>query len=623
MSTDHNSSKRLRTLFSDIERLAVQPLPDGALMRQELDALGARVLELEQQLRADQKNSALARKKVAPAQKHRPQPRSEALILYEKEQVGFAYSGNRLESLEVSTFSGINVANAIHTPLLQTGQSIGSMFVEAQPDRPWTDEETSLAESVAERASLQIQNLQLLASAERARAEAQAATRRFTREGWEGYLDGIQQNERVGYAYDQNAVQPYQEKLPARGFNQPLTVTGEQVGTLFCEIDPARPLSESDRAMIGSIGQQLTQQIENLRLISDAARARTEAEAATRLLTRQAWQDFAEEKESADLSYVYDTNQVLPVAPELIVEQPTFSQPLTVRGEVIGRLATLGGSEITPQDASLVATIAAQVSLHIETLRLTEELQKRAKELEKLDRLKSSFLANMSHELRTPLNSILGFSDVILEGLDGPLTENMDNDLRLIQKNGQHLLHLINDVLDMAKIESGKMNLNLEKFYLNEIFVDVFNITSSLAGEKSLSVQVEQDSDLEIELLADRIRLRQVMINLVNNAIKFTEKGGKISVLALRQGDHALIKVRDNGIGIPPAHLESIFQEFTQVDTSTTRKVGGTGLGLPISRKLIEMHGGRIWAESSGIPGEGSILFVELPLEAQILESAS
>jgi signal transduction histidine kinase len=375
--------------------------------------------------------------------------------------------------------------------------------------------------------------------------------------------------------------------------------------------------------MIGSIAQQLALQIENLRLVSEASRARAESEAATRLLTRQAWQSFAEDKDDSSLSYLYDSNQVVEFAAELITEQPAFSQPLTVRGETIGQLATLDNREVTPEDASLVASVAAQVSLQIETLRLTEELQKRAKELEKLDRLKSSFLANMSHELRTPLNSILGFSDVILEGLDGPLTDNMDNDLRLIQKNGQHLLHLINDVLDMAKIESGKMNLNLEKFYLNEIFVDVFNITSSLAGEKMLSIQVAADSDMEIELLADRIRLRQVMINLVNNAIKFTERDGKISVQALRQGEHALIRVHDTGIGIPATHLESIFQEFTQVDTSTTRKVGGTGLGLPISRKLIEMHGGRIWAESSGVNGEGSTLIVELPLEARLTESVS
>jgi len=236
-----------------------------------------------------------------------------------------------------------------------------------------------------------------------------------------------------------------------------------------------------------------------------------------------------------------------------------------------------------------------------------------------LDRLKSSFLANMSHELRTPLNSILGFSDVMLEELDGPLTDNMANDLGLIQKNGQHLLHLINDVLDMAKIESGKMNLAPEKLRVHEILEEVTSITSTLASEKNLSLFIESNSDQELEIFADRTRLRQIMINIANNAIKFTEKG-RISMRASLQNEHALITVRDTGIGIPTDKLEAVFQEFTQVDSSTTRKAGGTGLGLPISRRLVEMHGGHIWAESTGISGEGTTFFVELPLEAKLAE---
>jgi signal transduction histidine kinase len=225
----------------------------------------------------------------------------------------------------------------------------------------------------------------------------------------------------------------------------------------------------------------------------------------------------------------------------------------------------------------------------------------------------------MSHELRTPLNSILGFADVILEGLDGPLTDNMQSDLGLIYKNGQHLLHLINDVLDMAKIESGKMNLNIEKFNLQEIIEEVTSITSTFASEKNLSLFIEPDSDHEVEINADKIRLRQVMINLINNAIKFTEKG-KIAIHVTREESNVLIRVKDTGLGIPMEQLESVFQEFTQVDTTTTRKVGGTGLGLPISRRLIEMHSGRLWAESTGVEGEGSTFYVSLPIEANIEE---
>jgi signal transduction histidine kinase len=241
--------------------------------------------------------------------------------------------------------------------------------------------------------------------------------------------------------------------------------------------------------------------------------------------------------------------------------------------------------------------------------------------LRELDRLKSSFLANMSHELRTPLNSILGFADVIIEELDGPLTENMSNDLRLIQKNGQHLLHLINDVLDMAKIEAGRMNLSPERFTACEVLEEVTSITSTLASEKNIALFIEEDSNQDVKIYADRTRLRQVMINLVNNAIKFTENGKIALKVAAMEGARILVTVKDTGIGIPSDKLEAIFQEFTQVDSSSTRKAGGTGLGLPISRKLVEMHGGRLWAESTGIPGEGSTFFVELPVEARITET--
>jgi signal transduction histidine kinase len=274
----------------------------------------------------------------------------------------------------------------------------------------------------------------------------------------------------------------------------------------------------------------------------------------------------------------------------------------------------------TEEDVNIYTTLAEQVAIALQNARLYMEQAATLTHLRELDRLKSSFLANMSHELRTPLNSILGFTDVMMEGLDGPLTEYMDNDLRLIQKNGQHLLHLINDVLDMAKIEAGRMNLNPESFKTFEVLEEVTSITSTLASEKNLALFIDEAADRDIMIYADRTRLRQVMINLVNNSIKFTEKGQVVLNLAPMDGGRVLISVRDTGLGIPPEKLEAIFQEFTQVDSSTTRKTGGTGLGLPISRRLVEMHGGRLWANSVGIPGEGAIFFVELPLEARIAE---
>ena len=308
-----------------------------------------------------------------------------------------------------------------------------------------------------------------------------------------------------------------------------------------------------------------------------------------------------------------------PLLPETRSE---MAVPMIVGDKVLGVFDVQSDrvDGFSDEDASIYTTMASQVAVALQNARLYVEQAATVTQLRELDRLKNSFLANMSHELRTPLNSILGFADVMLEELDGPLTENMNTDLQLIQKNGQHLLHLINDVLDMAKIEAGRMNLVPEKFVVQEVLDEVVGITSPLASEKNLALFVEKDSDPEVKVFADRTRIRQVMINLVNNAIKFTEKG-KISIRAMLQKDEKiLIAVKDTGIGIPPDKLETIFQEFAQIDASTTRKAGGTGLGLPISRRLVEMHGGRLWAESKGVSGKGSTFFVELPLEAQISE---
>jgi len=270
----------------------------------------------------------------------------------------------------------------------------------------------------------------------------------------------------------------------------------------------------------------------------------------------------------------------------------------------------------TDEDVRIQNTLAAQIAVALNNANLYADQSATVARLRELDHLKSSFLANMSHELRTPLNSILGFTEVILEELDGPLTEQMEGDLRIVYKNGQHLLHLINDVLDMAKIESGKLTLHPEPVDLAEILEEVIGLTSPLANTKDIELRLEADAyggTLEAEV--DRIRIRQVMINIINNAIKFTDQG-HIAIRAVAQDDFIRITVKDTGLGVPTGHLESIFQEFTQVDTTTTRKAGGTGLGLPISRHLVQMHGGKLWAESTGIAGEGSTFIVELPVKA-------
>ncbi len=620
--THDQSRKRVEKLFAGMPQLASSEPPNGndhsegypvafapsdeatqyanpaALLLQEMDALRTRVRELEAQL--NEKTS-----KITP-------------IIYEKEEVGFAYSDDQVMPIRGTRSSVQNEAEMVRTPLTFSGKTIGEVQVAQPSERQLTEDDIKVANAIAQQASLQIENLRLLASAERARAEAEDATHQFTHRNWANFLDAIHNSERIGYAYDQAAVEPFMEPAPVEyDHEETMQVLDQQIGKLFIKGNNA--LTEEDKALINAIAKQVGQQVENIRLLADASRARAEAEDATRRLTRQNWETYTE-KEDATTGFIYDSIKVFPLDSGTIATAVDLEQPLMVRGEPIGQLAVSGLSNVSQEAVDIATAIARQTSIHLETLRLTEELQKRAQELKELDRLKSAFLANMSHELRTPLNSILGFTDVMLEGLDGDLTEYMDNDLRLIQKNGQHLLHLINDVLDMAKIESGRMNLHPENFNVCDLLEDVTSITSTLASEKNTALFVTEDSDQELEIYADDTRIRQVLINLVNNAIKFTTNGRISLHVSKMDGARALITVKDTGLGIPPEQLETIFQEFTQVDTSTTRKVGGTGLGLPISRRLIEMHGGRLWAESTGIEGEGSTFFVELPIEARITE---
>jgi signal transduction histidine kinase len=795
MPPNKKSQKRVQKLFSDIstEKALIPPAtiveapapPEAGKSSTEsleVDALLSRVIELEARLKESEARTSA--QMVEPQKIEEVETRPTPVVIYEQEQVSDSHQDEEnLQPQQMEIPDTLEPESKINLPLPLAAKE--ETTKEIQIELPSEDTQSTKITNLVD----SIQSLRLLATTESASPEIQDVDRRSTHENWESFMDGIRNSERIGYVYDQSAVAPFGEAAPDNpDFQEAVNVLDEQVGNLFLKEDPAHPLTDEDKGMVSAVARQVAQQVESLRLLADAARARANAEEATRRLTRENWQAFTTQKADT-LGFVYNSIEVTPFGNTRALQDVSFEQPLTVRGETIGQL-TVAGLKDVPSDAlELANSIAEQVSVHIENLRLFELNEKRAHELEtvaavstkastvldpdellqsvvdltkerfnlyhahiyladeswntlllasgageigrqmvmtghvipmsaetslvaratrertaviandvrtepsflpnpflpntrsemavpmisgdkiigvfdvqsdvvgnfsqedaniyttlalqiavalqnarlyqeqsatvtqlrELDRLKSSFLANMSHELRTPLNSILGFADVILEGLDGPLTENMGNDMGLIYKNGQHLLHLINDVLDMAKIESGKMSLNIEKFNLQEIIEEVTSITSPLASEKNLSLFIEPDSDHQVEISADKIRLRQVMINLINNSIKFTEIG-KIAIRVTREDNNVLISVKDTGIGIPMELLESIFQEFTQVDTTTTRKVGGTGLGLPISRRLIEMHGGRLWAESTGVDGleGGSTFYVFMPIEAKV-----
>ena len=245
------------------------------------------------------------------------------------------------------------------------------------------------------------------------------------------------------------------------------------------------------------------------------------------------------------------------------------------------------------------------------------ELAQLNSRLERASRAKSEFLSNMSHELRTPLNAILGFTEMIVDGLYGVVSEELKDPLCDIQVNGRHLLRLINEVLDLAKIEAGRMELALDEYSVAELVESVRTSMRSLAEEKGLRFVTDVAADLPLAR-GDSGRLTQCLMNLTGNALKFTHTG-EVRIGASRQGDDIVYQIGDTGIGIAPEHIDNVFAEFRQVDATVTRQFGGTGLGLSISKKFIEMHGGRIWVESR--VGMGSTFFFSVPL--RVGESAT
>jgi signal transduction histidine kinase/CheY-like chemotaxis protein/PAS domain-containing protein len=293
--------------------------------------------------------------------------------------------------------------------------------------------------------------------------------------------------------------------------------------------------------------------------------------------------------------------------------------PLNVKNQSIGivELETKGEErKFDPSQLTLMITIANAAAVALDNARLYQEQLQTAEKLRELDKLKSQFLANMSHELRTPLNSIIGFSRVIMKGIDGPVSELQAQDLTAIHNSGQHLLKLINDVLDISKIEAGKMELS---------FDDNTNIADLVISAMSTAVGLTKDKPIKLERIipadlplvsADPTRVRQVLINFLSNAAKFTEEGfirvEVKQVLNPENHPEIMISVTDSGEGISPEDQAKLFQPFSQVDTSATRKVGGTGLGLSISRMLVELHHGRLGVESEA--GKGSTFWFTLPL---------
>jgi signal transduction histidine kinase len=242
-----------------------------------------------------------------------------------------------------------------------------------------------------------------------------------------------------------------------------------------------------------------------------------------------------------------------------------------------------------------------------------EALRRINAELAAASRHKSEFLANMSHELRTPLNAVIGFTELLAAGTYGPLPPRVDEPLQEIRQNAKRLMGLISDVLDLAKIEAGHMELSCAEYLVPEVVESVAAMMRPLAEQKGLALLVEVEAGLP-EGYGDAQRIRQALLNLAGNAVKFTEVG-QIRIRASRQEAAFLFEVADTGIGVPSEVLEQIFEAFRQADATVTRKHGGVGLGLSIAKRFVEMHGGRIWGES--VPGRGSLFAFSIPIRVE------
>ncbi|MEW6241121.1 MAG: GAF domain-containing protein, partial [Chloroflexota bacterium] len=291
--------------------------------------------------------------------------------------------------------------------------------------------------------------------------------------------------------------------------------------------------------------------------------------------------------------------------------------PLRIGNRIIGALdiQSKDTNAFKEDDIAVLQTLADQIAIAIDNARSYELSLQAVKEMREIDRIKSQFLANMSHELRTPLNSIIGFSRVILKGIDGPITDLQQQDLLAIHNSGQHLLGLINDILDLSRIEAGKMELSFDEVNMRDLINSVMSTITGLVKDKPIKLERSVPDDLPT-VRADTMRVRQVLINLLSNAAKFTDEGTVTVKAEVQQGPaghpELLVSVIDTGSGIAPEDQGKLFQPFSQVDASSTRKTGGSGLGLSISHQLIQMHGGRIGVQSA--PGQGSTFYFTLPL---------
>ncbi len=484
-----------------------------------------------------------------------------------------------------------SVLSHLHVPVLTGHRLIGILgFEQVDRERRWTAEELNMVQRVADQLAVALENARLYQSV-RARVNELTALTRIGRRlaatlELEDVLNTIVEEAIHVTPADRGSIALYDAAQDAL-----------ELRVLIGYSEEARRITKQSPSSGG------TEQSPSFGGIDDKTHRllrRGDGLHGRLLATGRAVLYDDVRNDAADLAVDGDTRS------ELIV-------PIKQGGTLLGalNLESPRTHAFGESDQRLIEALADQAAVAIANARAYQAERAAVERMREVDRIKTQFLANMSHELRTPLNSIIGFSRVILRGIDGPLTDLQRADLSAIHNSGQHLLGLINDILDLSKIEAGKMELSIEDVDLADIVKGVLSTAIALVKDKPVELRQELPADLP-PLKGDPRRIRQVVLNLVSNAAKFTEQGHVTAHVVVNPRE-VQISVSDSGSGIPTDKLEHIFEEFTQVDASTTRRVGGTGLGLAISRRFVELHGGRIWAASQ--IGVGSAFTFTLPLE--------
>jgi len=477
-----------------------------------------------------------------------------------------------------------NFRSVLAVPLLREGKPIGAIGVGRAEAGPFSDNQIALLQTFADQAAIAIENVRLF-------TELEARTAQLTRS--------------VG-------------ELKALGeVGQAVSSTLDLATVLSTIVSHATQLAGMDGGAIYEYDEHREEFY--LRASEKYPAELIEALHATRIVKGEgALGQLAVSGEPVPIRDIADATVYQSRVRKILLRlgyRSLLAVPLLREDRLLGGLVVnrRSAGEFSPQVVELLKTFASQSALAIQNARLFREIEDKGRQLEAASRHKSEFLANMSHELRTPLNAIIGFSEVLAERMFGEINDKQAEYLADILESGRHLLSLINDILDLAKIEAGRLELEPTEFDLAGAIENTLTLLRERAHRRAINLERTLDPRLSI-ICADERKVKQVLLNLLSNALKFTPERGRIDVRADLRADAVEISVTDTGVGIAPQDLDAVFEEFRQVGTSA-KKVEGTGLGLAISRKFIELHGGRIWVTSQ--VGVGSTFAFTVPLDIE------